>query len=107
MSTTEDSLLAAKKECADLKRELDAVRLLLTEQSVMIASSGSAVKELKEELDRLKDLLKERESDLAVLNSELGRLNSELSMEKRYSAELKEKLAHEAALRKEMEKLLS
>lgn len=97
-------ILDAKKENAALKYELDAVRLLLTEQNVLTLSSISALRELKEDFNRLKAILNDREADLADLSPEISRLHSELNMEKRRNAELREKLAREEALRADLEK---
>lgn len=97
-------ILDAKKENAALKDEVDAVRLVLTEQNVLTVSSISALKELKEDFSRLKAILSDREADLADLSPEISRLNSEINMEKRRNAELREKLAREEALREDLEK---
>jgi len=97
-------VLDAKKENAALKDELDAVRLVLTEQNVLTASALSALKELKEDLGLLKARLCDREADLADLGPEISRLHSEINMEKRRNAELREKLAREEALRADFEK---
>lgn len=99
-------VLDAKKECASLKYELDAVRLLLTEQNVFTVSSISALNELKKDFNALRRLFDESEAELAGLSPEISRLNSELSMEKRRSFEIGKNLQREAALREDLEKLL-
>lgn len=97
-------ILDAKKENSALKDELDAARLVLTEQNVLAVSAISALKELKEDLNSLKAVLNGREADLADLSPEISRLNSEINMEKRRNAELRKKLAREEALREDLEK---
>lgn len=97
-------ILDAKKENAALKDELDAVRLVLTEQNVLTASALSALKEMKEDLHSLKALLSDREADLADLGPEICRLNSEINTEKKRNEELREKLEREETLQKNLEK---
>lgn len=97
-------ILDAKKENAALKDELDAVRLVLTEQNVLTASALSALKEMKEDLHGLKALLSDREADLADLAPEICRLNSEINLEKRRNEELLEKLTREETLQENLEK---
>ena len=97
-------VLDAKKENAALKYELDAVRLVLTEQNVLTASALSALKELKEDLGLFKARLCDREADLADLAPEISRLHSEINMEKRRNEELLEKLAREETLQENLEK---
>jgi len=98
-------VLDAKKENAALKQELDAVRLVLTEQNVLTASALSALKELKEDINLLKARLCDREADLADLAPEISRLHSEINMEKRRNEELlekaRERLAREARVKEE------
>lgn len=95
-----------KRERSALKDEVDAVRLLLTEQNMITTSSISALKELKEDLNHLTKLLNGSEAELSELRSEIGRLNSEADMEKRHNLHLREILERETALREDMEKLL-
>lgn len=97
-------ILHAKKENSALKDELDAVRLVLTEQNVLTASALSALKEMKEDLSLLKARLSDREADLADLGPEIGRLLSALNMEKRRNEELLEKLEREETLQVNLEK---
>lgn len=97
-------ILDAKKENAALKDELDAVRLVLTEQNVLTVSALSTLQELKEELSRVKEVLRGREADLADLGPEICRLNSEVNAEKRRNEELREKLEREETLQKNLEK---
>ena len=97
-------VLDAKKENAALKQELDAVRLVLTEQNVLTASALSALKELKEDINLLKARLCDREADLADLAPEISRLHSEINMEKRRNEELLEKLEREETLQENLEK---
>ncbi|OGS06185.1 MAG: hypothetical protein A3I76_01100 [Elusimicrobia bacterium RIFCSPLOWO2_02_FULL_61_11] len=97
-------VLDAKKENAALKQELDAVRLVLTEQNVLTASALSALKELKEDITLLKARLCDREADLADLAPEISRLHSEINMEKRRNEELLEKLEREETLQENLEK---
>jgi chromosome segregation ATPase len=95
-----------KRERSALKDEVDAVRILLTEQNVITTSSISALKELKEDLDHLAKLLRDSEAELSSLRSEISRVNAEADMEKRHSMQLREILERETALREDMEKLL-
>ena len=113
-------VLDAKKERAALKDEIDALRLLLTEQNILTISSGSALKELGKDFDRLKKVLGGSEADLyhlkklqgeseaaqADLRAEISILNSEIGAQKRQNIELREKLAREASLREEAERRL-
>lgn len=97
-------ILDAKKENSALKDELDAARLVLTEQNVLAVSAISALKELKEELNSLKAVLSCREADLADLGPEISRLNSEINAEKKRNEELREKLEREETLQENLEK---
>lgn len=97
----------AGADCAAAMGELAADRIKLTEQDVLTRSSLSALKEMKEDMGRLKAMLSDREADLSGLKAEMGRLGAEAKEEKLRSAEFKEKLAAELALKEDMEKLLA
>lgn len=113
-------VLDAKKECAALKDEIDALRLLLTEQNILTISTGSALKELGKDFDRAKKELSgseahqhhlrgiqcESEARQADLSEEISLLNSEIEAQKRQNIELRKKLAREASLREELERRL-
>gem|GEM_PF-2214007 len=114
-------VLEVKKECSALKYELDAARVLLTEQNVFTATSGSAMNALRDDRERLKKVLREgeaercrlknqlndAEAELACLRSETARLKAEADLEKMRSAELRRKLEREASVRKELEAMFA
>lgn len=99
-------VLDARREIAALREELNAARVVITEQNVLTASSRSALKELQQDLDLAAAKLGERQSGLSEMSEELSRLSSEALIEKRRSAEFKKKLEQEAALREELQALL-
>lgn len=99
-------VLDARREITALREELNAAKVVITEQNVLTATSRSALKELQRDLDLASAKLGERQAGFSEMNAELSRLSSEALIEKRRGAELREKLAHEAALREDLEGLL-
>lgn len=99
-------VLDARREIASLREELNAARVIITKQNVLTTSSRSALKELQQDLDLAAAKLSERQAGFSEMSAELSRLGLEVLIEKRRGSELSGKLAHEAALREELEIML-
>jgi len=99
-------VLDARRECAALKEELKAARIMITEQNVLATTSRSALREMFRDAEDMKSEAARRQHEISGLRSEIDRLKSEVTVEKLRNADLGKKLEQEAVLRADMENLL-